>query len=99
MPGWISVIIKFMLPYLVSLAVNVGLPELAKFILRKLPWISKDTLDKIIQIVVDAINSIQVVKYDETLTKDAKKAQIRAIKRQARRDCAGPGCEIETKAL
>lgn len=98
MSGWIGVILKFMLPYLVSLAVNVGLPAAAQWLLKRLPFISKATMDAIIKIISDALNGIEVVKSDVQLTKGAKKAQIREIKRAARRACSGAACPIETKA-
>lgn len=94
-----SAILKFLLPILTSLAINVGLPAAAEWLLKKLPFIPKDVLDSIIKIIADAIGGIEVVKSDTQLTKDAKKAQIRAIKRQARRDCVGTACIPETKSL
>lgn len=94
-----NIILKFLLPILVDIAITIGIPAATEWLLKKLPFIPKDVMDRFIAIIIDAISGIKSVKTDEELSKDMKKAQVSAIKRQARRDCVGVACMPETKAL
>ena len=97
MLGWI---LKFFLPILTDLAIRVGLPAAADWIIKTIPWLAKYVdIGKLMELIADAISKIKVVKADEELGRLEKKVQVKLIRRQARRDCVGVACVPETKAI
>ena len=91
----INFIWKLIGPYLVQLAITVGLPAAMQWLMEKgLPqWL----VSGLINIVKDAIEEITKVKSDESLTPAEKKDAVREIKRgakeAARQHCVGGMCQ------
>lgn len=97
MSGILNFIWTWVGPLLIKLAIEVGMPAATEWIVKKLPWLSADSVEKIIKAIVDAISGIKEVKADEDMTKEEKKMEIRAIKRAAVRECQGVACPTDTK--
>lgn len=95
MPSWI-------IQLLINLAISWGLPEVSKLILKWLPWLSADTVNKIIKIIEDALNSIHSTNSDPRLSPEEKRAAVADHKddaHKAAKDCVGAACMSDTKGL
>lgn len=101
MSGIIAFIWKLFGSTLINIALTVGLPKAIEWLMSK--GLPKWLVDGLIVIAKSALEQISSIKQDERLTPAEKTMQIKAVKRQAKRDanrhCSGAGCLSETKAL
>jgi len=81
MPSWLIKI-------LIEIALTIGLPPFLEWLMKKFPWLPRDVVDKLVEIIKKYLEAIEGVK-DRTA--------IKALKREARRECRGVACPPSLK--
>lgn len=86
-------ILKMVLPFVVDMALKFGLPPAMEWILKKFPFVPKEILQGIVEIIKKAIEN------HSAATPEGRKIVRAVAKRDVRRKCSGTACVSETKSL
>jgi hypothetical protein len=89
-----GLILKWILPIVVDLAVKWGAPAAIEWIMKKLPFIPKQLLEELVLIIKKAVEDLANVT-----PQTPEAVAIRKEAKQKARDCVGAMCVSDTKGL
>lgn len=85
-----SWILKWILPFLVDIAIKFGMPAVLEWLVKKFPFVPKAVIEQILAIIAKALDDIDG---------DADPKEVRAAAKRQARECVGVACKPTTKGL
>ncbi len=87
-------ILKFFLPVVIDLAIKWGIPAAAEWLMKKVPFVSKELIDQLMSIVKRAIEELS--GYHPT---SPEGVALRRMAKQEAKQCIGAMCMATTKSI